>query len=70
MRLDEVDLCEINYLGSSLILTFVSQQASALGSHREEPCFSNQSLRLSPVMEQAKAVFIRHYSKPISDGPW
>ena len=27
---------------------------SVLGSHREGPCFSNQGLRLGPVVEKAK----------------
>ena len=35
------------------VLNFVSQQASALGSHREGPRFSNQGLRLGhrPVLK-------------------
>ena len=43
-------------------MTFVSQQASILGSHREEPHFSNQDLRLGPVVEKANAAFIIHQS--------
>ena len=43
--------------------TFVSQHASILGSHREGPHFSNQGLRLGPVVEKDKAAFIMHYSK-------
>ena len=39
---------------------FVSQRASVLASHREGPHFSNQSLRLGPVVEKAKTAFIQN----------
>ena len=44
-RSDKVDLCEIKYLGSSLI----DFQTNVLGSH-----FSNQDLRLGPVVKKLK----------------
>ena len=47
----------------------VSQRASVLGSHQEGPHFSNQGLRLGPVVEKAKTAFTTHCSKSISDDP-
>ena len=64
---DTVDLCEINYLASSLIDFCISTSKRSWLSPRRAR-FSNIDLRLGPVLEKAKAVII-HYSKSISDDP-
>ena len=65
----QVDLCEIDNLGSSLLDCCILA-GSVLGSHREGPHFSNQGLRLGPVLEMAKAAFIRQYSKSLLVMTW
>ena len=67
-RSDNVDLREINYLGSSLIVFCISTGKRSWLSLRKAR-FSNQGLRLGPVVEKDKAAFIIHYSKSISDDP-
>ena len=67
-RSDKVDLCEINYLGSSLIDFCISTGKRSWLSLRRT-CFSNLDLRLGPVVEKANAAFIIHYLKSISNDP-
>ena len=53
-RSDEVDLCEINYLRSSLVDFCISTDMWSWLSLRRTH-FSNQGLRLGPVVEKVKS---------------
>ena len=50
-------------------MTSVSQQASVFGSHREGARFSNQVLRLGPVVEKTKAALSRIIQNQVAVTP-
>ena len=58
-RAEKVDLCEINYLGSSLIDFCISTGKHSWLSPKRVPVFK-LSFKAGPVMEKAKAAFIIH----------